>query len=93
MRRLIPVVFVLFCGCSLNFDPVDTAPAEALGEECTIAEDGSGHEAGHACSETRWFFTQPWAAKWYWGKIMRDSLILLALASAVTAISVRKARR
>jgi len=90
VRALPLLVLVLLCGCSLNSDPVDNAPHEVLGEECDLDHEHRQHEAGHACSETRWFFTQPWAASWYWDKLLRDGFVLLALAAAVTLLSRRR---
>jgi hypothetical protein len=89
--KALPLLFlVILCGCSLNSDPVDNAPSEVLGEECNLDHEHHQHEAGHVCSETRWFFTQPWAAKWFWGKLLRDCFVLLALAGAVTLLSRRR---
>jgi len=89
--KLLPFfVLMLSCCCSLNSDPVDNAPSQVLGEECDLDHEHHHHEAGHVCSETRWFFTQPWAAKWFWGKLLRDGLVLLALAVTVTLLSRRR---
>lgn len=89
LLQLFPVV-ILICGCSINSDPVENAPHEVLGEQCDLDHEHHQNEAGHVCSETRWFFTQPWAAKWFWGKLLRDGLLLLALAGAVTLLSRRR---
>ena len=90
MKAIPLLVLVLLCGCSLNYDPVDNAPREVLGGECDLDHEHHQHEPGHACSETRWFFTQPWAAQWFWGKLLRDCFVLLALACAVTLASRRR---
>lgn len=89
MKALPFMVLLLLCGCSLNSDPVDNAPTAVLGEACDLDHEHH-HEEGHACSETRWFFTQPWAAPWFWGKLLRDGLVLLALAAALTLLSRRR---
>lgn len=81
------LLLILLCGCSLNSDPADNAPPEVLGEVCDLDHEHQQHEAGHVCSETRWFFTQPWAAEWFWGKLLRDCFVLLALAVFVTLLS------
>ncbi|MFO7626720.1 MAG: hypothetical protein R6V62_05640 [Candidatus Fermentibacteraceae bacterium] len=88
MKALPFIILLLLCGCNLNSDPVENAPTQVLGEACD--HEHSHHEAGHYCSETRWFFTQPWAAEWYWGKLLRDGLVLLVLAGAVTLLSRRR---
>jgi hypothetical protein len=38
------------------------------------------HGAGVRNHGTQWFFNQPWAASFVWGKMLRDSIILLVLA-------------
>jgi hypothetical protein len=38
------------------------------------------HGAGIRNHGTEWFFNQPWAATFVWGKMLRDSIILLILA-------------
>jgi hypothetical protein len=45
------------------------------------------HEAGVRNHGTEWFFNQPWAASFIWGKMVRDSVILVILAAAVTILS------
>ncbi len=81
---------LLLCSCTVNSDPAESAPGHALGEECDLDHDHHQHQPGHICSESQWFFTQPWAAQWYWGKLLRDGLILLALASLLTLLSGRR---
>lgn len=90
-------------GCALNFDPMERLPESGMHGEFQIGHDHhhhcdhdhhhhdcDHHDQGVIDGETIWFFTQPWAADWFWGKLLRDSLILLALAAAVTVISGRK---
>ncbi len=36
---------------------------------------------------TEWFFNQPWAAPFIWPKMIRDTLILIILATAITLLS------
>ncbi|GEM_PF-6535173 len=90
MKGLPFLLLLLLCGCSLNSDPVDNAPAVVLGTECDLDHEHQQHEAGNVCSETRWFFTQPWAAEWFWGKLLRDCFVLLALAGFVVLVSRRR---
>ena len=51
------------------------------------------HEAGVRNHGTEWFFNQPWAARFIWGKLARDSAVLLLLAGAVMYISRLAGRR
>lgn len=45
------------------------------------------HGAGERNHGTEWFFNQPWAATFIWGKMIRDSVILIVLAAAVALAS------
>jgi hypothetical protein len=63
---------------------------EAAGIEIheeTESDDLCLHDAGERNHGTVWFFNQPWAASFIWGKILLHSVILLALAAAVLLIS------
>lgn len=51
------------------------------------------HEGGVRNHGTEWFFNQPWAASFIWGKMLRDSLILLVLAAAIAVLSGRRGRQ
>jgi hypothetical protein len=51
------------------------------------------HEAGVRNHGTEWFFNQPWAARFIWGKLARDSAVLLLLAAAVLWASRLAGRR
>lgn len=51
------------------------------------------HDAGERNHGTEWFFNQPWAASFIWGKMLRDSVILLVLAAAIAFLSGRKSRQ
>ncbi len=48
------------------------------------------HSPGQRNAGTTWFFHQPWAAKAYWGKLLRDSLIFLGLSVLVLFLSRKK---
>ncbi len=41
------------------------------------------HGTGVRNHGTQWFFNQPWAASFVWGKMLRDSIILLMLATSL----------
>lgn len=45
------------------------------------------HDAGVRNHGTAWFFNQPWAASFIWGKMVRDTVILLALSAIILFVS------
>ena len=45
------------------------------------------HGSGQRNHGTAWFFNQPWAASFIWGKMVRDSVILLILAAVILFVS------
>ena len=51
------------------------------------------HEAGQRNHGTEWFFNQPWAARFIWGKMVRDSVILIALAAGILFLSRYRRKR
>ena len=52
--------------------------------ESTATKRGSPmHAPGQRNMSTAWFFNQPWAATFVWGKMIRDSLLLLVLAFVI----------
>ncbi len=64
------------------------------GFSAAAGSDRHVHSAGERNHGTEWFFNQPWAASFIWGKILRDSIILLLLAAAILFVSgYRKKRR
>ena len=80
----------------------DTAEPDSLQEESDehnasviSGSDRHVHDAGQRNHGTGWFFNQPWAASFIWGKMIRDSVILLVLSAAVVIVSgyLRKRRR
>jgi len=51
------------------------------------------HEPGQRNHGTAWFFNQPWAASFVWGKMLRDSVVLVVLALTVYLGSGYRRRR
>ncbi len=51
------------------------------------------HGAGERNHGTGWFFNQPWAASFIWGKMVRDSVILIILAAAIFITSGYRRKR
>lgn len=45
------------------------------------------HAAGQRNHGTGWFFNQPWAAGFIWGKMLRDAVILLVLSAVILLAS------
>jgi hypothetical protein len=54
---------------------------------------GHSHGAGVRNHGTQWFFNQPWAARFIWGKLARDGAIFLLLAGIIFFLSGRRRRR
>lgn len=52
--------------------------------------DSPMHSPGQRNAGTAWFFYQPWAAKAYWGKLLRDSLIFLGLSVLILFFTRKK---
>lgn len=53
---------------------------------------GHNHAAGIRNHGTQWFFNQPWAAPFIWGKLARDGGIFLGLACLIFFLTGRKRR-
>jgi hypothetical protein len=73
----------------------DEPGPEHPGADSTDHETETGlhlHPAGERNHGTAWFFNQPWAATFVWGKMVRDSVILLALAGGISLASSRRRR-
>ena len=51
------------------------------------------HDPGARNHGTAWFFNQPWAATFIWGKMVRDTVILLLIAAAVLFVSGYRRKR
>jgi len=61
------------------------------GDESVIDDHPAGmhiHGTGVRNHGTQWFFNQPWAASFVWGKMLRDGIILLVLALSVALLPV-----
>lgn len=53
---------------------------------------GHAHAAGNRNHGTQWFFNQPWAAPFIWGKLARDGAVFLALAAVLFFVTGRRKR-
>ena len=74
---------------SVHHDSAGSASAEQQ-----LTEPGRHvHEAGERNHGTEWFFNQPWAARFIWDKMIRDSVILLVLAGSILFISRIRRRK
>lgn len=83
-----------FTGAGVHEDHHD-AGHDHLDADSTDHETETGlhlHPAGERNHGTTWFFNQPWAATFVWGKMFRDSIILLALAGVISLASSRRSR-
>jgi len=71
-------------------------PVEQAGEEVQHAggssPSGHNHAAGSRNHGTQWFFNQPWAAPFIWGKLARDGAVFLVLACVIFFVTGRKKR-
>lgn len=54
---------------------------------------GHSHGAGERNHGTGWFFNQPWAAPFIWGKLLRDGGIFLILAAMIFIITGKRGRK
>jgi hypothetical protein len=65
----------------------EEAAGQTIGTEMEAEQAGgpSGHSHGSGDRNhgTQWFFNQPWAAPFIWGKLIRDGLIFLTLAAGI----------
>lgn len=48
------------------------------------------HAPGQRNASTAWFFNQPWAARVIWGKMLRDTILLLVISSVLVFLSRQK---
>ncbi len=70
-----------------------TGDENSIDEHVEASHAGHNHAAGARNHGTQWFFNQPWAAPFIWGKLFRDSAIFLGLAVAIFFFSSRKRRQ
>ena len=62
------------------------AQVEVHDDEHDLEDTHTGlhhHDTGVRNHGTQWFFNQPWSASFVWGKMLRDSAVLLVLAAAL----------
>lgn len=71
----------------------ETGEEHSIDEHVEASHAGHDHASGTRNHGTQWFFNQPWAAPFIWGKLFRDSVIFLGLAVAVFFFSSRKRRK
>lgn len=71
----------------------ETGDEHSIDEQVEASHAGHNHAAGTRNHGTQWFFNQPWAAPFIWGKLFRDSAIFLGLAVAIFFLSSRKRRQ
>jgi hypothetical protein len=50
------------------------------------------HAPGQRNMSTAWFFNQPWAARFIWKKMLRDSIVLLVISFVIVFLSRQKER-
>ena len=61
--------------------------SDSLTESASANRGSPMHAPGQRNMSTAWFFNQPWAATFIWGKMVRDSLLLLVLAFVIVFIT------
>ena len=76
--------------CELSEESESEHSIDEQAEESHAGHDHAGGTRNHG---TQWFFNQPWAAPFIWGKLFRDAAIFLALAVAIFFISGRKRKK
>lgn len=74
-------------------DHEESDSEHAVDEHVEESHAGHNHAVGSRNHGTQWFFNQPWAAPFIWGKLFRDAAIFLVLAAAVFIISGRKRKK
>jgi hypothetical protein len=73
------------CGHDHDHDHEECHPQE-------LGPSGHSHAPGDRNHGTEWLFNQPWAARFFWGKLTRDASIFLGLA-VILFIASGKRRR
>ncbi|MCK5785575.1 MAG: hypothetical protein KAH54_03340 [Candidatus Sabulitectum sp.] len=73
--------------------PLTGEETTSIDEEREAAHAGHAHDEGDRNHGTQWFFNQPWAAPFIWGKLVRDSLVFLALAVGIFFATRKRSKR
>lgn len=81
------------CTESEHADITSNHETSTIDEEREAAHSGHAHGAGNRNHGTQWFFNQPWAAPFIWGKLLRDSLIFLILAVGIFLLTGGRRKR
>jgi len=68
----------------------EEADSSRVDEHVEESHAGHVHGAGARNHGTQWFFNQPWAAPFIWGKLVRDALIFLLVAVIVFVVTGRR---
>ncbi len=71
----------------------ETGDEHSVDEHVEDSHAGHAHSSGNRNHGTQWFFNQPWAAPFIWGKLFRDALIFLGLAAGIFLITGRRRKR
>lgn len=71
----------------------DHADEEGVHHSGDATPSGHSHGSGVRNHGTQWFFNQPWAARFIWGKLARDGAMFLLLAGIIFFLSGRRRRR
>ncbi|NOQ23442.1 MAG: hypothetical protein GQ565_12455 [Candidatus Aegiribacteria sp.] len=78
-------------------EAAEPASVHEESHEHDVLEMSGSHRHVHAAGEknhgTGWFFNQPWAASFIWGKMLRDALILLVLSAVILFLSKYRRKR
>jgi len=82
-------------GQTADHSHADGADCEECAEEtghtvdAAMEADQAGGPSGHSHGSaernhgTQWFFNQPWAAPFIWGKLLRDGIVFLVMAAGI----------
>ncbi|MCD4848491.1 MAG: hypothetical protein K8R76_09880 [Candidatus Aegiribacteria sp.] len=105
LALIVLLALIFLTGCRIDYDLEEVAPPEHLGEihdhehvheHDSTSISGSNrhvHEAGARNHGTGWFFNQPWAARFIWSKMIRDTVILVLLAAVILLASRYRLRK
>ena len=79
--------------CSICTETHDQEHVHEHEDAAISASDRHVHEAGERNHGTEWFFNQPWAARFIWSKMIRDTVILAVLAAIILLASRFRLRK